>query len=145
MPSSSAKSHNTHCPGPVQVPPISTGKPLATWSLKTRPPTRSRASRTAIRVRPAVLSARAAARPEKPAPITATSSTSLRSLPAPERDVMSVLLMFGRTYPVGILSPRSGLRELLAYLVSELNVLRDHSDLSQAVPVSEDLSNSSTS
>ena len=62
------------CSGPMKQPPMSTGTPPSEVRVQTRPPTRSRASRTTTE-RPACLSRRAAVRPARPAPTTQTSAS----------------------------------------------------------------------
>src|SRR3954447_14794251 len=69
------------CVGPMNCPPTSMKVP-SRWTVQVRPPTRSRASRTATEA-PLLTRRRAAARPDRPAP-TMTTST-LRAPDALER------------------------------------------------------------
>src|SRR5688572_26903193 len=75
MPSSSASPRIRCCLGPTQCAPRSTGHP-PTSAVCILPPTRSRASSTTTDA-PSRLSLRAALRPLRPAPTTATSTSWL--------------------------------------------------------------------
>src|SRR5438309_4586270 len=67
------------CSGPSHAPPRSTGEPSGRCCVQIRPPTRSRASRTAT-VFPPWLSRLAAVSPAYPAPTTQTSASTRSGL-----------------------------------------------------------------
>src|SRR5215208_6345084 len=73
-PSSRASAASRSCVGPIHWPPTSTTLPSPMSWLRSRPPTRSRASST-ITDAPRAVSARAAASPARPAPSTTTSAS----------------------------------------------------------------------
>ncbi len=75
-PYSRASALNFSWPGPIHCPPRSTAHPVSVRSVKTLPPTRSRASSTAT-CSPFRCRARAAHRPAYPAPTITTSTCSM--------------------------------------------------------------------
>src|SRR6185437_10196525 len=79
-PSSAASPRMCRWAGPANWPPTSTTCPSARRWFSTRPPTRSRASRTST-LAPARCSSRAAVRPARPAPTTTTSASARPAMP----------------------------------------------------------------